>query len=606
MAASSRRAVSRPGSGGLLPRATPYSYTSATAELIEELGQPWRLAYKHAQILIWHVDEAGTGVACARLSGAELQNGETAMGQVHQVRGLARALGLQERLIVVTLNNSGGRDYELRPDFLLVEEAVREGWCRWVGWRDVYRMEREPAPGERFMRFLREHDVDLLLADLGRTTIWEQDRLTLRILSAVGAEQRADITRRTHAQLQRLWVDNGRGWPGAKRFGFRRNAVTKYLEVDHEQWPFVLHIHHRYAAIADKTPHGLRRLEDELALMGCALHYTHIRRVLKDTIYCDGKWSVQRSGQSVAQRPIFLREPVPWPVYQRNQELLGQRKGKNTRTPTGAYCLNSIELVHLACAECIDSGGRSMQLRGRTQSGRDRHDYEHNSPVPRACYGFRVPQHVIEPAVLAALREDTSRDLQLADLWRQSRPFAGLLSRPAFDEQARQAMQRRLQQLERQRERLERYFVHRLAAGEQLDERDYHELIEAIRAEQDQLKARLGTAQPTPTALGPATAMRQHEQAALNEVAEATAPEDQQAERSAQVAARQDAAGLSEAMNAALSDKPPTDAGARIRRAELLRQLCTRVEIDDSLGDGLHITVYAITAPVDVEEPCSA
>src|SRR5689334_21367369 len=105
-------ARSRPGSGGLLPRAVPYTATSATAELTAELGVPWRLpAPGGVQVLIWRVDANGDGIVVARLSGRELQNGETALGQVRRARAVSDAHGLVPRYVLVTLNNSGGRDY---------------------------------------------------------------------------------------------------------------------------------------------------------------------------------------------------------------------------------------------------------------------------------------------------------------------------------------------------------------------------------------------------------------------------------------------------------------------------------------------------------------
>src|SRR6201999_3214831 len=110
------------------------------------LGQPRHLSSAGSHLLIWTDHPDGDGIVFARLSGREVQHGETAMGQIHPARELCRLLGLRARLLVVSVNNTGARDFDERPDFALATEAIDAGWCRWTMWRDIARLAREPLP----------------------------------------------------------------------------------------------------------------------------------------------------------------------------------------------------------------------------------------------------------------------------------------------------------------------------------------------------------------------------------------------------------------------------------------------------------------------------
>src|SRR6185312_349887 len=54
--------IGRPGTGGRMPQATPYSATSATADLIERLGQPHRYSVDGVQLMSWTDDPEGEGI----------------------------------------------------------------------------------------------------------------------------------------------------------------------------------------------------------------------------------------------------------------------------------------------------------------------------------------------------------------------------------------------------------------------------------------------------------------------------------------------------------------------------------------------------------------
>lgn len=185
-------------------------------------------------------------------------------------------------------------------------------------------------PAERYYRMLQENDVALILARLGRAVTWRQDRLAIRALGIVGAEEREQIRERTHGALERRFVNEGRGWPGSRRFGFRRNPITKYLDVDPAQWPFVKAIHFGFANLEDGSGKGVRRLAMSLADRGCGLSVAQIRKILRDPIYVTGLWSItyrgevkpgrriQASSRSNSSRPCMVRPRLTiWLVARR-------------------------------------------------------------------------------------------------------------------------------------------------------------------------------------------------------------------------------------------------------------------------------------------------
>ncbi len=166
---SATRRVGRPGAGGRLPRSSPFTSTSATADLIHELGRPQLEVHGSTQLLLWPVNADGDGIIVGRLSGREVEGGETAMGQIHPLRALANRLGLRPRLIVMGINNSGPHPYAERPDLALIEEVIDLGWCRWVAWHGPDRIARDILPAETFYDLLRRRGVDLYLHGLGRS-----------------------------------------------------------------------------------------------------------------------------------------------------------------------------------------------------------------------------------------------------------------------------------------------------------------------------------------------------------------------------------------------------------------------------------------------------
>ena len=211
------------------------------------------------------------------------------------------------RSILLTVHNSGARPYESRPDFIAVRRAAQAGWLRWVAWRSPDRIARSVLAAELFYEFLKEHNVDLYLAQLGGVVDWRTHRVYLRTLSIVSVEELELLVERTRGAIRQRYPAEGRGWPGTRRFGFRRNWATKHLETDPAQWEFVRRIHLGYAEFEDGGNAGMRTLQERLARVGCELSRSQIRRILMDPIYVTGEYCVRVDG--VSSRNVPYRFP---------------------------------------------------------------------------------------------------------------------------------------------------------------------------------------------------------------------------------------------------------------------------------------------------------
>jgi hypothetical protein len=487
---SSRR-VGRPGSGGRLPRSTPFTSTSATASLILELGQPELERVNGSQLLVWPVDPEGDGIIFARLSGREVHGGETVMGQVHPLRALASRAELRPRLIVVGTDNSGLRRFEHRPDFAVAEQAIRLGWCRWMAWRGPDRIARDILPAETYYDLLRRHDVDLYLGALGRKVDWHQDRIYLRALGIVSAEEAASIKERTHTAIRARYPQSGRGWPGSARFGFRRNWA-RFLEVDETQWEYVKRIHYGFADATNDARSGVRKIADELAQLGCDLSPQRIHTILRDPIYVTGEFVCTVDGIEVPQTPIRLDDPIPSEVFQRNQEILAIRSSRRTTTPLGTFCLNGLTVVHEECEHERHPVHGRARICGRIDHGHL--VYKHKPWIPRQCRGLVLDRDVLESAVLTRLC-DLTKSVPLRELWvhTQNEHRFGF-SPQILTPRDRSQLRRHIEDRERQRAQLTRSYIERAASGAAANEVAYWDLVGALQAEIDQLRRRLDVA----------------------------------------------------------------------------------------------------------------
>ena len=549
--------VGRPNGGGRTPRAIPFTGTSATEGLIAELGQPHVEVDDRVQLLIWEDDPAGDGILDARLSGRELQGGETAMGQIHPQREMARRLGLCARLIVVSINNSGRRRYENRPDFRIIEDAVDLGWCKWVGWRSPDRIARDVLPAEMFYDLLQRRAVALYLSDRGGLVDWDLDRVYLRTLGIVSAEEAIAIKKRTQTAIRTRYPDQERGWPASKRFGFRRNWATKFLEVHPEQWEHVKRIHLHYSELEDGRGGGLRRLQAELLTCGCELSVERIRKILRDPIYVSGEFSVSIAGEIRPQRPVPLADPIPEQVFQRNQELLGLRSGRETKTPPGWFCLNGVPIRHERCAHLTNERGLHSYLKGRILFDKVE-AYRHSPWVPSCCRGYVLDRTTLEPPVMAALRSLASNSA-LVGAWRSRRIALEYGYTPlVLDRRRAQILRMRIRNRELQKAQLTRAYLERLDQGEEANELAYGELVRALDQEVAQLEERLAASAAAPA-----------------------------------VGGEEPPVELSEALEHVLTDTIPVDPALRLQRAALVQAFVQEIVLIDH-DDGIHVRVETL------------
>jgi hypothetical protein len=421
-------------------------------------------------------------------------------------------------------------------------------------------------PFEAFWRFLREHQIDFYLTSLGRKVDWRQDRLLLRTLNTVSAEDREWIKQRTHDALAARWLREGRGWPGARMFGFRRNPLTKFLEVDPEQWEFVKRIHLGYARLEDGRGGGVGRVVDELKALGCELSPSQVRRVLRDRVYVDGRWNVTYEGERHPGRTISLNEPIPEAVFQRNQELFATRRGKSTTTPLGTFCLNSVDFVHASCEHERNARGLPARLRGRLQGDSPARMYRHSPWVPGTCRGFSIEQDQIEPHVIEAVVAVAAGHPAVLKAWRDARRAAGPEHPELLAPSELESLRRRIGALQRQLARLQRHYIDRLAAGDQLDERDYGDLVHGVRRELAHLRARVAASE-----------------VALHGLDRTSAD-------------LQDADGLTTALRAVATPDVPADPALRAARAALINAALTRVRVRDG-DDGVTVELTSPLGP---------
>jgi DNA invertase Pin-like site-specific DNA recombinase len=411
--------------------------------------------------------------------------GETAMGQVHGLRELAARLDLRVRYIVVALRTSGVPDMDDRPDFGFLRDRIARGGIAWVGFRHPDRVARHTYPAEAFYRYLEQAGIELYLTSFGRKVDWVADRLTLLMHSVVAEQDRNHTVHRLTDGRIRLWLEEGRGDPASRPFGFRRDD-QKFLEVDPETWPIVEAIHHGYAPSTQAGRGGLRRLVDHALEMGSNLKSPErIRKILRDPIYVTGEWGASFKGTWYRGRTVELFRPIPRDVFERNQDILAAHHGPNTRHPVGTFLLNRISLVHAPC-ETATVNGRPVLLRGRMHH--DHSAYYHEPRCPDGCRGWSVPSADLERAVVEQLL-NLARSPHLQKEWAErARPIAGA----AAEDPAPQlgALRSRIDQLGRQRAEVKRRWIDDLASGNiRLD--FLAEALEAIDDERSSLTKRV-------------------------------------------------------------------------------------------------------------------
>lgn len=473
-------AAARPGTGGRRKRVDVGFEIEATRELRERYGDPQEISHRGSLLLIWEMNENGDGVIGARLSSLDVQKGETALGQIHNGLALAAGHGLSPACAVVAMRTSGGSDYDSRVDFTFIRDCIAARGLRWVAYREPDRIARELHSAHSFYKFLRDTDTDLYLCSLGRKVDWNNqgDRLMVGTLGVIGEFERGAIKARTHNAIKARWLEEGRGYPGLKPIGFRRNAQM-YLEQDPEQWPYVLQAATMYSRLRADGGTSIRGLADFLTeKLGFTISRERVRTMLKNPLYVTGMTHVTYEGTVYPLEKIELVDPVGVETFELNQALMAAVKGRQRSNPLGHFLLNRIEFLHDACQHHRDDDGRPVRLRCHRNS----YTHEKRCPLPE-CRRFALPHKQVDALVVAELLRlcedpDLQREYQSRARTDAEPTPTGILSTAQ-----QRSFQARVTDLQRQREEIVRGWLEDGANSQNLNPRYLQESVEHIDAE---------------------------------------------------------------------------------------------------------------------------
>jgi DNA invertase Pin-like site-specific DNA recombinase len=473
----------------------------------------------------------GAGIIVGRLSSREMQNGETVLGQILDCWQMAKQHHLPVSEIIVCTNYKSELGYSERPDFQRILDKIAIGECHWVGFREPDRVARKIVVSFSLYEELQQQGVELWLPQLGRPVDWENDSDTMlmALQQGMGQQQRTNLVAKLQKAKRRTWLEEGRGWPGAIRFGFRRRKSDRYLEVDPEQWPIVKLIHYRYATAKSGRKTGCAAITEILAEQGVDLSPARIRTMLQDPIYVDGTYTVNDAGQAVACEPIPLDDPIPLNVFQRNQEVLACQKGPNSKTPIGAFCLNGIKVRHAECQHEVNERYKNGPLiKGRNFNG-DRMAYYHSPWTPKTCRGYVIERTELEAPVFKALIE-LAEDPDLQAAWAAAARVVPAPARPILDAAQQTRLREELANLSRAQAELTEEITTKMRRGETVGA-GQRGLLDGLSEEITQTEKRLEAAQldevPEHARRQPLrSASRDQLLAALKEICTAQVPDD--------------------------------------------------------------------------------
>ena len=303
--------------------------------------------------------------------------------------------------------------------------------------------------------------------------------------------------------------------------------------------------------------------------MGCEISPSQLRRLLRDPIYVTGDYSVRRRGATHPGRRIPLGDPIPGDTFERNQELLSLRRGRENRTPIGTFCLNAVPVIHARCAQAVNARGLHAFLRGRVDPRHDARSYRHSPFVPPGCRGFSIDQGVLEGLVIRELRSLASNEALKVEFEKASggSSTAGI---SVLTREDRRVLEVETRGLERRRTQLARGFRARVKAGEEHNELAYWELLGGLTAEIDQIRRRLSASD----------------------------------ELEAVLATRQPLANPPEALRVAMDEvltiEVPREDQDRVRRAALVQELVTKIVIHDEPTGSFRIEPSGPLRPTEI------
>jgi hypothetical protein len=372
---------------------------------------------------------SGTTAAVARMSKADLKNGETVMSQLNPELAYATRAGLEVGYIVVVTECSGGNAYWRRPDLNEVERLIAEGICRHVIWQDVTRMARERRTFLDHADLLEEHGIGLHIAQQSRRVNLDDfgDRMMLAIQVEFAVFERLLTRERTQRGIWDQMILSGKGYFPHPPYGFEFDDEGWLRPYDPE-WRWVQAFHHGlvefrredgsgYARLAEllreagstiteadirdeladtrRDRLGLRAYADVVTLAGEAMSSSRLSTILKDQIYVDGVPVNDIGGIKVAMKPVDLEDPIPPEVFTRNRQILEAAKGSSIRVRLAAFGLADV----LRCGVC----GQRLQPYFGGKDGK-RAGYRHrDGEIPDSCRGVVYWRDEIEPAIIREL-----------------------------------------------------------------------------------------------------------------------------------------------------------------------------------------------------------
>lgn len=182
---------------------------------------------------VMHAD--GDGVVFVRLSSRDIQEGETAFGQVRTVLEMCDRNRLRPRWILASnaeLHVEGALR-ESDPLGLGLWRDADEGWLSGVAARGDDRISRNPSASPLFPDELQRRKIGFWLDNLGGYANLEGPvvRFMLRSLGSNATLERDRTVDRATAAIISRWLDEKRGWPPQPKYGFRRDH-ERFLEVD--------------------------------------------------------------------------------------------------------------------------------------------------------------------------------------------------------------------------------------------------------------------------------------------------------------------------------------------------------------------------------------
>ncbi len=543
--------VGRPGKGGRRRRIALNTVEGVLNELEERYGEGKELR-KHGHILrYFEIDCGGDGTLMARLSGNDINRGETISSQLDPQHAVADELGLRARWVIVELNADRNVAYEQRMGLALVRDLFVLHGLEWVSWRGIDRIGRDQMTNIQFCRWLQKNRLRLYLArDSPPLVDWQTRKLEYAMRRLLAENEADSIVNNTTDGLRRRYLEKGRGWPGLVPFGFMRGP-RGYLIVDEDQWEIVERIYELYlSSHPDGRPFSIRDTLAQVRADGLDITYYVMQRVLSDEVYVTGRLQCTYKGKVYDVDPISLNRPISRERFSRAQAQRGARRGKNSVTPYGYFALNHIKLVHGPCQDVWAYGERirlSAYLSSQHPSAWEKHRYAHSNKSS-GCQMGGIAAPPLERAVIEAIHL-LAEDEDVRQAWiANARGPSSVPSRLDAEANAIEA------KLHRQRHRhadlLARFVSDDGAHGDAIGE--YADLAGALSVEIARLEQRLARAK---RAIAPPPA--------------------------------NDRSSLIERFREDLPVVPPLDEPARLKtRVELLRACVSRVVVHDDLSTG--------------------